>query len=169
MKKTIFFAIFFVMMAVPVLLTSCGDDDLIPEVQEPTMTEWVEPYHVPDSSMDDVKAYMTASMGSYSLVGEYESAAAYQLTYSSWVSNVGVLYSFSKVTNQLYSVVATELCVNKTVIMDYLNSHYDSLSGYTPDAQNIRYMFTSKDKSVVVSTEKISSETFNVSYTFVTQ
>jgi len=173
MKRSISLAIFIFMMALPVLFTSCGgDDDLLPntpEVQKPTITEWVEPFHVQGATTDDVKSYMASSMKNYSLTGEYNSSPAYQLAYTSDYKNVGVLYSFSKLDNGLYSVVATELCANKEVVLKKLFENYESVAGTVSDAQNIQYMFCSKDKSIVVSTIMISEECFNVNYTFVSR
>ena len=71
MKKYFSIAILTVMMAAPMFLTSCGEDDLIPDDnQEQVMTEWIEPYHEKNSTPDEVKAYMASSMKNHHLVNE---------------------------------------------------------------------------------------------------
>ena len=71
MKKYFSFAIITVMMAAPMFLSSCGEDDLITDDnQEQVMMEWTEPFHVENSSIEEVKAFMASSMKSYRLVAE---------------------------------------------------------------------------------------------------
>ena len=172
MKKSISLAIYTIMMAIPVFFASCGNDDLLddePEVLKPTITSWTEPWHIQGSTMDEVKNYMTNSMSSYSLIAEYNSAANYQLVYSGTAKSVGVTYSFTKSEGALYSVIDTELCVNKNIILKYLNDHYSPVPGAGNDEQNIQYLFTTADKSTVITTSKVSDDCFNVSYSFVTR
>lgn len=65
MKTYFSIAVFTIMMAAPMFLSSCGDDDLVPDDnQEQVMTEWTEPFHVKNSSVEEVKAYMASSMKS---------------------------------------------------------------------------------------------------------
>ena len=172
MKKSISLAILTVMMALPTILTSCsGDEELLPdtpEVQKPTITKWTEPWHVQGSSIDEVKAYMSASMNGYTLINESSSTANYQLEYSGSYKSTGVIYSFTKLESGLYSIIDTELCVNKSVIINYLKEHYSIVPGAGNDDQNIQYIFTTPDKSTVITTTKVSDECFNVSYSFVT-
>ena len=94
--------------------------------------------------------------------------ANYQLVYSGSYESTGVIYSFTKHEGGLYSVIDTELCVNKSVIIKYLNEHYSLVSGAGSDDENIQYLFTTPDKSTVITTLKVSDECFNVSYSFVT-
>ena len=102
MKKYFSIAVFTIMMAAPMFLISCGDDDLVPDDnQEQVMTEWTEPFHVKNSSVEEVKAYMASSMKSHRLVAENATADNIQLAYSTSNANVGVLYSFSTLTGQL--------------------------------------------------------------------
>lgn len=55
MKKYFSVAVFTITMAAPMFLTSCGDDDLVPDDnQEQVMTEWKEPFHVKNSSVEEV-------------------------------------------------------------------------------------------------------------------
>ena len=90
------------------------------------------------------------------------------LVYSGSYESTGVIYSFTKHEGGLYSVIDTELCVNKSVIIKYLKDHYSIVSGAGNDDQNIQYLFTTPDKSTVITTLKVSDECFNVSYSFVT-
>ena len=79
-----------------------------------------------------------------------------------------MIYSFTKHEGGLYSVIDTELCVNKSVIIEYLKEHYSLVSEAGNDDKNIQYLFTTPDKSTVITTLKVSDECFNVSYSFVT-
>ena len=140
MKRLIPLAILSVMMALPTFLTSCSsDDDLLPdtpEVLKPTITNWIEPWHVQGSGIDEVKAYMSTSMNGYTLTNESSSTANYQLVYSGSYESTGVIYSL--------------------------------VAGAGSDDKNIQYLFTTPDKSTVITTLKVSDECFNVSYSFVT-
>ena len=166
MKKYFSFAIASLLMAAPMFLSSCGDDDdLFPDdVQDEVMTEWIEPYHEKNSTLDDVKAYMASSMKNHHLVKETHSAENVQLAYSTSDMNVGVLYSFSTVSGTLYSVIDTELTVNSPVVIDYLLKHYSLVSS---NKASLQYCFTTQDKSMVITTVKISETCFNVNYSFV--
>jgi len=67
------------------------------------------------------------------------------------------------------SIFEYELCVNKSIILKYLNDHYSPIPGAGNDDQNIQYLFTTSDKSTVITTSKVSDDCFNVSYSFVTR
>ena len=56
MKKYFYYAISALLMASSVITTSCSnDDDSLNEIQsdKPTITHWVEPYHVKDGTVED--------------------------------------------------------------------------------------------------------------------
>lgn len=165
MKKYFSIAILTVMMAAAMFLTSCGEDDLIPDdSQEQVMMEWTEPFHTKESSVDDVKVFMASSMKSYRLLSETSTVQNVQLAYTTSNPNVGVLYSFSNVTGQLYSVIDTELTINSTVIINFLLDHYPLVSS---DKASLQYCFATPDKSMVINTIKVSDNHFNINYTFV--
>ena len=165
MKKYFSIAIFTIMMAALTFLSSCGEDDLIPDDnQEQVMMEWTEPLHTKNSSVEDVKAYMASSMKGYRLVAETSTTENTQLAYSTSNPNVGVLYSFSNVTGQLYSVIDTELASNSTVIINFLRDHYDLVNS---DKASLQYCFATPDRSMVITTVKVSDSCFNINYTFV--
>ena len=172
MKRLIPLAILSITMALPTFLTSCSSDDELlpdtPEVLKPTITNWIEPWHIQGSGIDEVKAYMSTSMYGYTLTNESSSTANYQLVYSGSYKSTGLIYSFTKHEGGLYSVIDTELCVNKSVIIKYLKEHYSLVSGAGSDDENIQYLFTTPDKTTVITTLKVSDECFNVSYSFVT-
>ena len=111
---------------------------------------------------------MSTSMYGYTLTNETSSTANYQLVYSGSYESTGLIYSFTKHEGGLYSVIDTELCVNKSVIIKYLKEHYSLVSGAGSDDENIQYLFTTPDKTTVITTLKVSDECFNVSYSFVT-
>ena len=131
-------------------------------------TEDVNDTVITDSGIDEVKAYMSTSMYGYTLTNESSSTANYQLVYSGSYESTGLIYSFTKHEGGLYSVIDTELCVNKSVIIKYLKEHYSLVSGAGSDDENIQYLFTTPDKTTVITTLKVSDECFNVSYSFVT-
>ena len=90
MKKYFSIDIFTIMMAALTFLSSCGEDDLIPDDnQEQVMMEWTEPFHTKNSSVEDIKAYMASSMKSYRLVAETSTTENTQLAYSTSNPNVG--------------------------------------------------------------------------------
>ena len=63
-NKYFSFAIVVFLMAVPLVLTSCGKDNILDDVEElqPELKVWTEPYHVEGSTIDEVKNYMDFSM-----------------------------------------------------------------------------------------------------------
>ena len=165
MKQYFYFAIITIMMAAPMFFSSCGDDDLLPDdSQEQVMMEWTEPFHVKNTTVEDVKAFMASSMKGYRLVTETATAESAQLAYSTNNPNVGVLYSFSNITGQLYSVIDTEQTINSKVIINFLRDHYDLVSS---DKASLQYCFATPDKSMVITTVRVSDSCFNINYTFV--
>ena len=72
MKKYLSIAILQMMMASPVVFTSCGNDDPMEEVENPKtkLGVWTEPFHVMGANMDEVKSYMAQSMKRYRQVAE---------------------------------------------------------------------------------------------------
>ena len=107
---------------------------------------------------------MASSMKSYRLLSETSTVQNVQLAYTTSNPNVGVLYSFSNVTGQLYSVIDTELTINSTVIINFLLDHYPLVSS---DKASLQYCFATPDKSMVINTIKVSDNHFNINYTFV--
>lgn len=173
MKHFFSLAILAVLMATPVFLVSCGnDDDMLPEESEigkPTITSWTEPFHEKDGIADDVKSYMASSLARYSLTNESTSASSIQLTYATSYANEGVIYSFSLTTGKLYSVIDTELTVNKTIIFQYLNDHYTLIPGSGSNEAMLQYRFTNSDRSIVITTMKVSDTCFNIDYSFISK
>lgn len=98
------------------------------------------------------------------LVAENATADNIQLAYSTSNANVGVLYSFSTLTGQLYSIIDTELTVNSPVVLSFLQNHYSVISS---DKPSLQYCFTTPDRSMVITTVKVSDTCFNINYTFV--
>lgn len=92
-------------------------------------------------------------MKGYRLVTETATAESAQLAYSTNNPNVGVLYSFSNITGQLYSVIDTEQTINSKAIINFLRYHYDLVSSYKASLQ---YCFATLDKSMVITTVKVS-------------
>lgn len=173
MKKLFYSASILLMMAIPVIITSCSseDDDSMNEspLNKPTITHWVEPYHEKDGTVNETKAYMSAFMGRYELTGENSNSGSIQLRYSTGVNDEGVLYSFAKNTGILYSVIDTELVVNSEIIFKYLNEKYDEVLGAYKNDARLQYTFTNYDKSVVITTVRVSDICFNIDYTFVSK
>lgn len=69
MKKYLSIAILLMLMATPLVFTSCGGDDLVEgiENQEPTTEIWIEPYHIKGASVEDVKSYMASRMSHFTM------------------------------------------------------------------------------------------------------
>ena len=67
-NKYFSFAIVVFIMAVQLVLTSCGKDDILDDAEglQPELKVWTEPYHIEGSSIDDVKNYMDFS-GDYNI------------------------------------------------------------------------------------------------------
>jgi len=166
-NKYFSFAIVVFLMAVPLVLTSCGKDNILDDVEElqPELKVWTEPYYIEGSSIDNVKSYMNFSMKRYGLVSETTIAGSIQLTYKTGNGNEGILYSFSASDGALYSVIDTELVANSRLVIDYFKEHY-SLVGPTNEA-TLEYCFTNSDRSMVITTAKVSDTCFNVSYAYV--
>src|SRR5574344_714650 len=115
MNKTFFIAIISFMMASTALLTSCSGDDTIKEIVQDN-SSWVEPDSTMGSTMEQVKKYMASNMKDYSL----KNSQANMLTYSKNTGMCGILYCFSPVTGELYSVIDTELISKKSDIVKTL-------------------------------------------------
>ena len=166
MRKYYFTAILSLLMATSSVFTSCGEDDITEEIENPTseLKVWIEPYNVKGASIEDVMNYMGKNMSRYSLKTENNTADIIQLAYSTGNGNEGILYSFSRTDNTLYSVIDTELTYNSSLIMDYLHKHY-TLIGITSEA-SLQYCFTTEDRSMVITTMKVSDTYFNVNYTW---
>ena len=54
-NKYFSFAIVVFIMAVQLVLTSCGKDDILDDAEglQPELKVWTEPYHIEGSSIDD--------------------------------------------------------------------------------------------------------------------
>lgn len=167
MKKYFSFAIVVFLMAVPLVLTSCGKDNILDDVEElqPELKVWTEPYYVEGSTIDEVKNYMEFSMKRYDLVSETTIAESIQLTYTTDNSNEGFLYSFYASNGALYSVIDTELIVNSRLVIEYLKKHYSLIA--PANEATLEYCFTNSDRSMVITTAKVSGTCFNVSYAYV--
>lgn len=168
MKKYFSFAIIAFLMAIPLVLTSCGKDNILDDVEElqPELKVWTEPYHVEGSTIDEVKNYMDFSMKRYGLVSETTISSTIQLTYKTVNVNEGILYSFYASNGELYSVIDTELIANSRLVIDYLKEHYSPLIVPANEA-TLEYSFTNSDRSMVITTAKVSDTCFNVSYAYV--
>lgn len=173
MKKLLSIAILAMMVATPVFFVSCGnDDDMLPEESEitkPTIASWTEPFHDKNGTPDKVKSYMASLMSRYSLVTENAGTSSTQLVYSSASLSEGVIYSFGGTTGTLYSVIDTELTLNKGIILKYLNEHYTLIPGSASNESMLQYRFTNSDSSIVVSTMKISETCFNIDCSFISK
>ena len=154
-NKYFSFAIVVFIMAVQLVLTSCGKDDILDDAEglQPELKVWMEPYHIEGSSIDDVKNYMDFSMKRYGLASETTISSSIQLTYKT-ASN-----------GALYSVIDTELIVNSRLVIEYLKVHYSLI---TPaNEATLEYCFTNSDRSMVITTARVSDTCFNVSYAYV--
>ena len=151
MKKYFSFAIIAFLMAVPLVLTSCGKDDILEDAEglQPELKVWTEPYHIEGSSIDDVKNYMDFSMKRYGLASETTISSSIKLTYTTGKGNEGILY----------------MIVNSRLVIEYLKVHYSLI---TPaNEATLEYCFTNSDRSMVITTAKVSETCFNVNYAYV--
>ena len=151
MNKYFSFAIVVFLMAVPLVLTSCGKDNILDDVES--------------STIDEVKNYMEFSMKRYGLVSEATIAGSIQLTYKTGNGNEGILYSFYASNGELYSVIDTELIANSRLVIDYLKEHYSLI--VPANEATLEYSFTNSDRSMVITTTKVSDTYFNVNYAYV--
>lgn len=167
MNKYFSFAIVAFIMAVPLVLTSCDKDDILDDAEslQPELKVWTEPYHVEGATIDEVKNYMEFSMKRYGLVSEATIAGSIQLTYKTGNGNEGILYSFSASDGALYSVIDTELIANSRLVIEYLEDHYSLI--VPANEAILEYCFTNSDRSMVITTAKVSDTCFNVSYAYV--
>ena len=140
MNKYFSFAIVVFLMAVPLVLTSCGKDNILDDVEE-------------------------LSMKRYGLVSEATIAGSIQLTYKTGNGNEGILYSFYASNGELYSVIDTELIANSRLVIDYLKEHYSLI--VPANEATLEYCFTNSDRSMVITTAKVSDTYFNVNYAYV--
>ena len=165
MKKYLSIAILLMMMASQVVFTSCGNDDPTEDIgnSEIKLDVWTEPFHIMGANVDEVKSYMAQSMKRYRPVAE-TSGDNIQLTYMTGQGSEGILYCFSRLDGSLYSVIDTERSVSRGLVIDYLKKHYTLVSA---DEASLQYCFTNQDKSMVITTMKVSDSYFNVNYSLV--
>ena len=104
MNKYFSFAIVVFLMAVPLVLTSCGKDNILDDVEElqPELKVWTEPYHVESSTIDEVKNYMEFSMKRYGLVSEATIAGSIQLTYKTGNALADITYIGNMIRSRTY-------------------------------------------------------------------
>ena len=167
MKKYFLTAI--LSLLVVTVFTSCGDNDIIEETEKPSseLKVWVEPYHIKGASLDEVTTYMSGTMMRYHFEAENKTADSFQLAYKTGNDNEAILYSFLRSDSTLYSVIDTELISNSRLIIDYLKKHYTLVSA--SDETSYQYCFTTEDRSMVITTMKVSESCFNVVYSFVSE
>lgn len=161
MNKTIFISIFSIMMATTSLLTSCSGEEPFEDIIPNQSVKWVEPYHIMSSSMDQVKLFMANDMKDFAP----RSSQINTLSYSKSNDMCGILYCFSPVTGELYSVIDTELLSSKESICKTLKEHYASLDDPTT---GITYYYNS-DKSLAIVVSDYDDTYCNVTYAKVTQ
>jgi hypothetical protein len=161
MNKTIFISILLFMMATTALLTSCSEEDTFEDIIPNQTAKWIEPYHIMSSSMDQVKLFMANEMKDF----KARSSQANTLAYSKSNDMCGILYCFSPVTGELYSVIDTELLSSKASIHKTLKEHYASLDD--PATGNTYYYNTDKSLAIVVS--DYDNTYCNVTYAKVSQ
>jgi hypothetical protein len=149
------------LLAASMLMTSCSqEDDLIEEELQTSTISWVEPFHEKGASIEDVKSFMASKRNDLTL-SELSSSACIQLVYSAPGSLAGVMYSFYSFDRTLYSVIDTEPMSNWSLVQDYLQEHYTTVSVTTAAV-----MLTSSDKSVIINMVKVSDEYFNLTCDF---
>ena len=122
-----------------------------------------------NGTVEDAKAYMSDAMNRYALSGETSNSSSIQLRYTTGVNDEGVLYSFTKHTGSLYSIIDTELVVNGDIIFKYLNDKYDEVPGAYKNEARLQYTFTNQDKSMVITTVRVSDVCFNIDYSFISK
>lgn len=104
-------------------------------------------------------------MRRYHFKAENKTADSFQLVYATGNGNEAILYSFLQSDSTLYSVIDTERISNSRLIIDYLKQHYILVSAN--DEASLQYCFTTEDKSMVITTIKVTDLYFNVNYSFV--
>ncbi|WP_294457768.1 hypothetical protein [uncultured Bacteroides sp.] len=104
-------------------------------------------------------------MKRYGLVSETTISGSIQLTYKTGNGNEGILYSFSASDGALYSVIDTELVFNSRLVIEYLEEHYSLIA--PANEATLEYCFTNSDRSMVITTAKVSDTYFNVNYAYV--
>ena len=164
MKKYLSIAILLMLMATPLVFTSCGGDDLVEgiENQEPTTEIWIEPYHIKGASVEDVKSYMASRMSHFTMTVQV-SAGCVQLVYSDKRTGAGIVYSFS-LDRALYSVIDTEPISKMDTILRSLQQSYEIVS-----EQSGVYLFSTTDKSTAISIMPVNKDFVYVNYDFISR
>ena len=91
MKKYFLSAILSLLVAT--VFTSCGDDDITDDIENPTseLKVWIEPYHVKGAFLDEVTSYMGSTMRRYHFKAENKTADSFQLAYATGNGNEAIL------------------------------------------------------------------------------
>ena len=153
MKKYLSIAILLMLMATPLVFTSCGGDDLVEgiENQEPTTEIWIEPYHIKGASVEDVKSYMASRMSHFTMT-EQVSAGCVQLVYSDKRTGAGIVY------------IDTEPISKMDTILRSLQQSYEIVS-----EQSGVYLFSTTDKSTAISIMPVNKDFVYVNYDFISR
>lgn len=136
--------------------------------ETPEITEWVEPYHLMNGSMEDVKHYMSSAMPEYVLTKEEHISVSSLLVYQFDSTPVGIVYSFDPITGGLFSVVSTIHTANWNLVHECIESHYINLET-DQDESVFDQVFTDEKHSFLITTMKYGPEYFTVSYVRVTK
>lgn len=156
MNKTFLISIFLFTMASTTLLTSCSKNDTFEEVTL-NSTTWREPYHTMGTSMEQVKLYMSSNRVDFTPYNSQE----YTLGYYKGEDMCGILYCFSPVTDELYSVIDTEPRSLKAAVHKTLKENYT----FVNDSETGNMYYFNKDKSLVVMVNDCDDSYCNVVYT----
>ena len=89
-----------------------------------------------------------------------------------WLDELAKYYGIDYETKHISvrgHIYCTELTVNRNIILKYLNEHYSPIAGSTCNESILQYRFTNSDRSIVISTMKISDTCFNIDYSFISK
>ena len=111
--------------------------------------------------MEDVKLYMKTNMKGHSLTN----IQANMLVYSSGEGKCGIVYCFSPISGELYSVIDTEFISDKNIIHKRLTEHYSRIDNL--EIGNVYY--TNNNRSMAIVITDYDASYCNVTYTKVTQ
>ena len=166
MKKYLSIAILLMLMATPLVFTSCGGEDLVEDIenQKPYPVVGVKGvlYHIKGASVEDVKSYMASRMNHFTM-SEQVSAGCVQLVYSDKRTGAGIVYSFS-LDRALYSVIDTEPISKMDAILRSLQQSYELVS-----EQSGVYLFSTTDKSTAISIMPVNKDFVYVNYDFISR
>lgn len=163
MKKLHFLTIFFLLAAVSVSLTSCdfpflNEPELNRDDEGLTLTEWIEPYHELNGSIESAKDYMASNLPRFELASEGSvNGTTTSLIYTPKDMR-SAAWTYSFYNKKFMSAICSEYTVNLDLVVKCLKEKYiqEEVSTTGPNMPKILYRFTNEKKNLTIELVEVT-------------